>query len=798
MDIIIEQELENMLLEEDEGAVSSLVRIACLDKEALDVSGGWKASKLKLDGSQSLNSDFLATMIASLRTKSVELEEEQRDLSIKSSDRMQNAVNQYRRLVSNCLEIQKYVHEMVAAMQRLGSDFSERINSLVDTETAGLKIVETMNIIRVLIELLLLLRDVNDSIQADDLYHGAKLFSWVVEKYKDPLRQAVAKCQLDLDKEPGDEGTADHKKESIQNELGALAPIILKWMESLQSIIDLKTLGMLNTWLTLVSEQTQVVGSKAIKYCEIDDMKEQNSNSIKWKLSKQVSSAETFESKLQIVMSALDTVKTQSIAQAKAFEQYDPFKDTIDFVVLFRCFTVREAYASTDVIWNQYVQSREAQLGTMLIPPEDSGIDQQQYLEKFVGFFIIESKVYQSMPQLGTRKFIESVWDGASAGVAAEIGASLDESCDLESMLKLRTSSLNACRAVETWSASMLSTSGIRSALIKRGSKFKSLMMENCVESLQEIGGDQTELQETVELCLQKMMLYYDGLVPTSNLGISVSETAHMFADIIVDLMPTELSKGNENDAVEDLISFIETASLIEETLIQKVEVPEVLSKGNGLLRLQSQIQDSAVLLGRQLALLSTTESFELIDNVDTEWNLKEPCVREGLISPWCDALCEMFEFRKQQIEDIGFSDHITKQILSSFLSGTSQNILELLSSNQVNKITSYGADVLCDDLSAFLEQARTMMQSDAIQEFDEVMLICKSIAFNTLVDLEDISKVTNVSHTGADKNALSTRISILDKVATAPKQRTASPVTREDAQETMTILKNKISELTK
>eukprot|EP00890_Picochlorum_soloecismus_P005998 jgi/Picsp_1/639/NSC_00635-R1_exocyst complex component len=798
MDIIIEQELENMLQEEDEGAVSSLVRIACMDKEALDVSGGWKASKLKLDGTQSLNNDLLASMIASLRTKSVELEEEHRELSIKSSDRMQNAVNQYRLLVSNCSELQKYVHEMVAAMQRLGSDFSERINSLVDTETAGLRIVETMNTVRVLIELLLLLRNISDSIRTDDLYHGAKLFSCVVDKYKDPLRQAVAKCQLDLEKESGDEGEADYRKESIQNELGALAPVILKWMESLQNIIDLKTLGMLNTWLTLASEQTQIVGSKAMKYCEIGDMKEENANSIKWKLSKQVSGAGNFESKLQMVLSALDTVKNQSIAQAKAFEQYDPFKDTIDFVALYRCFTIREAYVSSDIIRNQYVQSREAQLGAILIPPADSGIDQQHYLEKFVGFFIIESKVYQSMPQLGTKKFVESVWDGASAGVAAEIGASLDESCDLESIIKLKTSSLNACRALETWSTGMLSTSGIRSALVKRGSKVKSLMMENCVESLQEIGDDQTlELQETVEWCLQKMILYYDGLVPTSSLGLSISETAHMFADIFVDLMPTELSRGQHNDSVEDLISFIETASLIEVLLMQKTEALDVLSKRNGLVRLQSQIQDASMLLGHQLALLSTTESFELIDSVEDEWNIKEPRVSEGLISPWCDALCEMFEFRKQEIEEIEFSDSVTKQILSSFLSGISTNILELLSSNKVHKISSYGAKKLYDDLSVFLEQARTVMQWDAIQELDEIILICKSLAFNTLSELENVSKVSN-TFKSVDETVLSIRILILGKVATVPKHQTTNPVTREDAQATMTKLRDKMSELTK
>lgn len=797
MDIIIEQELENMLQEEGEGAVSSLVRIACLDKEALDVSGGWKASKLKLDGSQVLNSDLVASMIASLRTKSVELEEEHRDLSNESSDRMQNAVNQYRILVSNCLEIQKYVHEMAAAMQRLGSDFSERINSLVDTETAGLRIVETMNTIQVLIELLLLLRDVNDSIQTDDLYHGAKLFAWVVERYKDPLRQAVAKCQLDLDKEPGDEGAADHKKESIQNELGALAPFILKWMDSLQNILDQKTLGMLNTWLTLASEQTQVVGTKAMKYCEISDMKEQNENSIKWKLSKQVSGAGTFESKLQIVMSALDTVKTQNNAQAKAFEQHDPFKDTIDFIALNRSFTIREAYASSDIIRNQYVQSREAQLGAILIPPADSGIDQQQYLEKFVGFFMIESKVYQSMPQLGTKKFVESVWDGASAGVAAEIGASLDESCDLESMIKLKSSSLNACRSLEIWSTGMLSTSGIRSALVKRGSKVKSLMMENCVESLQEIGGDQTsELQETVEWCLQKMILYYEGLVPTSSLGISLSETGHMFADIFVDLMPSELSRGKENDSIEDLISFIETASLIEETLMQKAEAIEALSKGNGLARLQSQIQDAAMLLGRQLALLSTTEAFELIDSVEDEWNLKAALPREGLISPWCDALCEMFEFRKQQIEEIEFSAHVTQQILSSFLNGISTDILELLSSNRVHQITSYGAKKLYEDLVAFLEQARIVMQWDAIQELDELLLICKSLAFNTLRDLEDVSKITNTSKP-VEETVLSIRISILNKVTTVAKHQTIT-VTKEDAEETVAKLKGKISEIRK
>jgi hypothetical protein len=169
------------------------------------------------------------------------------------------------------------------------------------------------------------------------------------------------------------------------------------------------------------------------------------------------------------------------------------------------------------------------------------------------------------------------------------------------------------------------------------------------------------------------------------------------------------------------------------------------------------------------------------------------------LISPWCDALCEMFEFRKQQIEEMGFSNHIAKQILSSFLSSISNNILELLSSNQVNKITSFGAKILYEDLSAFLEQARTMMQLDAIQEFDEVMLICKSIAFNMLIDLEDVQKkVTNESNAAADENVVSIRVSILEKVASTPKHRTASSVTREDAQTTITKLRNRMTELTK
>lgn len=302
----------DQILEEQEGELdpSTLIRLACLSDDVFaddeDDLSAWKSSTKNIDVSTKVNADLVASLIARLRTRVVELEGECDSLSVSTGDGIANAMSEYRTIISSCSDIQRSVNDMSASMQRLGTDFSERIQALVELDVAHCRMKETKAVIGLAGEILGILRRIYVSMNEGDMYHAAKMYRSAYQAYT-PSLEAAAKNGWQEDGHGSGDGAWDIREESsfMRSHLGYIAPFLLKRLEEIEDRLDQQVSSMMKEWLAYAGHVAEKVGVDAMKLCDEYHMYCAKESKIRKKCFDDVSGTEDDDEQVQIVMDAI-------------------------------------------------------------------------------------------------------------------------------------------------------------------------------------------------------------------------------------------------------------------------------------------------------------------------------------------------------------------------------------------------------------------------------------------------------------------------------------------------------------
>jgi len=719
------------------------IRLACLDADVAsegDVSS-WKSSGKKLDAYARINADLVASLIAALRTRVVKLEGECKSLSISTGDRIINAVSEYKSIISSSSDIQRHVNDMTASMQRLGGDFSERIQALVDLDMAYARMHDTKVILGITIAILKTFKEISESIKKGELYHAAKLYQKACDTYKGPLTEATSMGWFDEDPIQDEVSNWDGQDERwfLRENIGYLAPFLLNQFDSMQLNLDQAVTTMFNQWLIYGNEQALNIGIDAMRECEIEH-KIRNRYLAEQKASwEDLQSASSQGVAVDLLVKRIQKVRDDSTAMRTSIKEKNS-RSRLSLALLSKAVSVKSAYSECSLLLREYIQARDGQLGSMLVPP-DSESKERAYLAQLVGFFMIESDVCKRISNLDTQAHLKTVWEGASAAVSAELGAMLDEVSSVRNILELKWQSLYACQALERFGVDIINTSNIRSALKKRISRLRTLLHEPTMAKLEEADGDADLMKESVAYCIEEISNYLDGLAPqnTTN-AMALIEAEKVICKLLQDILS---SIGDQNDydnaQSDELLSFIETLDFMKGALLEHQQI-----EGDSVtLESMEDLMDSAVSrLCKSMAQSTLSQASNAMYPSPQEfWNLHKPPSGGSLISAWCDSMIEQVEFYRRELGEFGFNQEVENSILISYISNILAEIMSTIT-NYVGSMTGIGAYALYCDLQALEGVANTVQLSGKEAGLlSDLTLLFKSIAFGDVESILSVGK---------------------------------------------------------
>jgi hypothetical protein len=764
--------MDQILEEEQEGDIdpSTLIRLACLGDDVFaddeDDLSAWKSSTKNIDVSTKVNADLVASLIARLRTRVVELEGECESLSVSTGDGIANAMSEYRTIISSCSDIQRSVNDMSASMQRLGTDFSERIQALVELDVAHCRMKETKAVIGLAGEILGILREIYTSMNEGDVYHAAKMYRSACLAYKPSLEEAAKGGWQEEDGRGSGDGVWDVREESsfMKENLGYIAPFLLKRLEEIEDRLDQQVSSMVKEWLAYAGQVAEKVGVHAMKQCEEYHMYCAEESNIRKRCFDDLTATEDDDERVQIVMDAVMEAR-RGWERREGSEAVEVRLD-----MLLNAVSVQTAYSDMTDLQRQYENGREGQLGTLLVPPED-GLRGGAYLAQLVGYFIVELSVYRYIKELDTSRFLGTVWDGACAAMSAELGSMLDESASLEGMLKMKDQALFACQSLEEWSVDVVNTTPLRQSLRKRASRFQMLLQEPTLADLENSEGEAESLQKAVETCLKQVMRFFDGLVSHDELvHASVFETEHVFFKMFTSLMPeAETCDAYDNAYVDELLSLIESIRFVQRVLVG--QLGQAGQAVDSLSQLKSLIQDAVTRLAQFLCKRTMENALDTVERPHDVWNLA--IKTEDPVSPWCDAIIEQIEFQHDELREFGFPDEIVDEMMSAYLKGISSRIAEFVQ-NYKGSITGIGAFTLYRDLQSLTMHMTANGGRDQCSELVEILVVSKSVAFGdseALIDIKDTDLAGEIA---------ALRVSFLEKVVNSShKVENLEPISR-------------------
>ncbi len=309
-----------------------------------------------------------------------------------------------------------------------------------------------------------------------------------------------------------------------------------------------------------------------------------------------------------------------------------------------------------------YVEHRERQLLRLLERVSSDTLD----LAPLVGFFLMEMAVSEV---IDTGAFLRDMWDGVGAALGAEIGAALDESDGWEAMLELKRDVIRACQAFSE-AGLPLNTTSLTLSLVKRSARYERLIAELGVAELEAAGEHVDRIDEAVRACCVRMAAYVEGLAGDGDAEGDVARAKHK-VDVVLggileralrDLEDLTGTEESVDTCVGGLLSFVETASCI----VTSLEGFYACSR-KGLDTILERLERG----GRRAAALLAEKTFQ-----DATAIRKADGDEKGeLISTWCDALIEQFEFSCSEIDEFGFGRDAADAIVGWYAEGLLQMI---------------------------------------------------------------------------------------------------------------------------
>lgn len=311
-------------------------------------------------------------------------------------------------------------------------------------------------------------------------------------------------------------------------------------------------------------------------------------------------------------------------------------------------------------VTEMYVEHRERQLLRLLERLSSDSLD----LAPLVGFFLMELAVSEVMD---TGAFLRDMWDGVGAALGAEIGAALDECDGWEAMLELKQDVVRVCRAFNE-AGVPLDTTPLTSSVMKRSARYERLMADLGVVELAAAGEHVDRIDEAVRACCVRMAAYVEGLAGEGDVEGDVegdAARAKRKVDVvlggILDLEGLSLTEGSVDTCVSGLLSFVETVACIITSL------EGFYGSRKGLDTILERLERG----GRRAAELLTEKTF-----LDAAAIRKADGDEKGeLLSTWCDALIEQFEFTCSEIDEYGFGRDAADAIVDWYAEGLRQMI---------------------------------------------------------------------------------------------------------------------------
>jgi len=115
--------------------------------------------------------------------------------------------------------------------------------------------------------------------------------------------------------------------------------------------------------------------------------------------------------------------------------------DNIDFAPIHRCCQIFSVLGEKDAFESYYRGEREKQALTVITPPkklQESVKSSISYLDRIVGFFVVEDHIMNSQPGLVTKAYKDHLWDLALQQITATMNAHFGNCLDVEMMIKMK------------------------------------------------------------------------------------------------------------------------------------------------------------------------------------------------------------------------------------------------------------------------------------------------------------------------------------------------------------------------
>jgi hypothetical protein len=422
---------------------------------------------------------------------------DRRDIELKrtcqaNAAEISSALKELSAVQATSADLRRRAQETSASMQRMGAHFSSRMDALDEALLVRDRIQLTRAALATAMHIISLCQEVAESIENGQLYHARRVLITLKTRYGPALKASAAAGD-------GEHRSAAAAAFQIEGHPatqlgGSLAGKLLARINELDSKVDVRLTSCLNEWLTQARAGAGTVGRRALELAEAEKMK----NVVLAEERRQkLSSAEVeLASDLQNKLSLASTNVTSSKNNANDGSANNNNKEDnniitdpasiVDMTLLLRCVHVHASENMLSQLLESYVEARQAQLGADLAPPGDLLICHKAFLWQIVGFFVIETRVGVVAPQLETSAHSEASWEGASAALAAELGAAIDEASRPEDIRELKKNALLACDAIDRYCGHALSTRGIRSTLTSRVERVRATMASGVAAALDE------------------------------------------------------------------------------------------------------------------------------------------------------------------------------------------------------------------------------------------------------------------------------------------------------------------------
>lgn len=744
---------------------TTCIRLACVETSELpcsvnDVSTIQLSTK-KLDRNTRINPDIVATLIASLRTKVVELEAQWRELSVSDGGRISNAISEHRSIVSSSSEIQRSANDVAAAMQRLGGDFSERIGSLLELDVAYSRMVDTRALFDSFLHILLDLHYMYTSLKNGELYHAAKLYRITGDAHMSSLvGDGVPQLEAEEQAKVRTTDTGSNREHSVlYHTSNTVSRFLQAKMASIERLLDQKVSSMLTDWLTLSNSSMAQLGLDAMHICELEiaysnlERKEKQQS-----LDGMVKRDGSMDPAVTCLSRAAHMRQTTSQIRRLAEDHLNSLSQNIE--ILLKAVSIERTYSNSYRLLEQYTCGREGQLGALLVPPTGEG-EEGGYLNRLVGFFLVEMNVYNSIPLLGTKEHLQSTWEGSASAIVAEVGAMLDEAPSTCVMLHLKTLALHACQSLEKYQMEIVNTQCFRDILISRMDRFLNLLYEPTMVSLEAAEGDEEMVTVSVTACMNSIHNYLEGIVASNSINNTVvAEAEKIFSKLLFSVLSAiKHEASDDSDAVEKLLVFIESTDMIQGILVKNIAHRDPVNVSQGALDML--VNDAICQCCTILATNSVGEAMKAMPY--DSLNIRQK-IESDMISSWSDSIIEQFDFYSQEIAEYGFRDQIQEMVLVVLADKIAERVFSYFETYS-GSVTEFGIQALAVDLDA-LRNAFPSHASDAENNnvLDNMLSVCTALACG---DLDRLQQSINDERM---KHVVTFAIIMLEKLANSGK----------------------------